>query len=128
MAPCLIARRIDHSLTNDIRRRNRCRRYRQLINYPFYNVHRIQLLRYSVKVSSLYQLEIGLAILRRRLKLSLYLGIWCELVEPSDGARRLLVGRLELLPLGGVLVDLSKELVPLRYQLFDTTSDLVFHF
>jgi len=112
MAPCLIARRIDHSLTNDIRRRNRCRRYRQLINYPFYNVHRIQLLRYSVKVSSLYQLEIGLAILCRRLYFAIvfHLGIRCELVEPSDGARRLLLGHFELLALGSVLVDLAEDL------------------
>ena len=31
----------------------------------------------------------------------------------GDGARRLLVGRLELLALGGVLVDLADDLVPL---------------
>ena len=30
--------------------------------------------------------------------------------------------------LGGVLVDLAEDLVPLRYQLFDTTPDLVFHY
>tara|TARA_B110000196_G_scaffold285254_1_gene268250 strand:+ start:447 stop:689 length:243 start_codon:yes stop_codon:yes gene_type:complete len=51
-----------------------------------------------------------------------------ELIQPGDGARRLLVGRFELLALGSVLVDLADDLVPLRYQLFDTTSDLVFHF
>ena len=46
----------------------------------------------------------------------------------GDGARRLLVGRLELLALGGVLVDLAEDLVPLRYQLFDTIANLVFHY
>jgi hypothetical protein len=51
-----------------------------------------------------------------------------ELIQPGDGARRLLVGRFELLALGSVLVDLADDLVPLRYQLFDTTSYLVFHF
>jgi hypothetical protein len=36
-----------------------------------------------------------------------------ELIQPDDGARRLLVGRFELLALGGVLVDLAEDLVPL---------------
>jgi hypothetical protein len=35
---------------------------------------------------------------------------------------------LKLLPLGGVLVDLAEDLVPLRYQLFDTIANLVFHY
>ena len=63
------------------------RRHRQLaagylINYSFYNVHRNQLLIYSVLVSSLGQLEIGLAVLRRRLYFAIVhaLGIRCELV------------------------------------------------
>ena len=58
------------------------------------------------------QLQLGLAILRRRLyfAISLYLGIRCELVETSDGARRVLLGRFELLALGGVLVDLAEDL------------------
>ena len=30
--------------------------------------------------------------------------------------------------LGGVLVDLAEDLVPLRYQLFDTIAYLVFHY
>ena len=45
----------------------------------------------------------------------------------GDGARRLLIRRLELLALGGVLVDLAEDLVPLRYQLFDAIANLVFH-
>ena len=40
----------------------------------------------------------------------------------------LLVGRFELLALGGVLVDLAEDLVPLRYQLFDAIANLVFHY
>ena len=32
------------------------------------------------------------------------------------------------LALGGVLVDLAEDLVPLRYQLFDTIANLVFHY
>ena len=44
----------------------------------------------------------------------------------GDGARRLLVGRFELLALGGVLGDLAEDLVPLRYQLFtsETSNEL----
>ena len=33
-----------------------------------------------------------------------------ELIQPGDGARRLLVGRFELLALGRVLVDLAEDL------------------
>jgi len=44
------------------------------------------------------------------------------------GARRLLVGRLEMLALGGVLPDLAEYLVPLCYQPFDTIANLVFHY
>ena len=36
--------------------------------------------------------------------------------------------RLKALALGGVLVDLTEDLVPLRYQLFDTIANLVFHY
>jgi len=36
--------------------------------------------------------------------------------------------RLKALALGGVLVDLAEDLVPLRYQLFDTIANLVFHY
>ena len=36
--------------------------------------------------------------------------------------------RLKALALGGVLVDLADDLVPLRYQLFDTIANLVFHY
>ena len=63
-------------------------------------------------VSSLYQLEIGLAILCRRLYRAIVqaLHIGRELVEAGDGARRLLVGRFELLALGRVLVDLAEDL------------------
>ena len=39
-----------------------------------------------------------------------------------------LIHRFELLALGGVLVDLAEDLVPLRYQLFDTIANLVFHY
>jgi len=31
------------------------------------------------------------------------------------------------LALGGVLVDLAEDLVPLRYQLFDAIANLVFY-
>jgi hypothetical protein len=58
------------------------------------------------------QLEIGLTVLRRRLDLAIVhaLHIGRELVEAGDGARRLLVGRFELLALGRVLVDLAEDL------------------
>lgn len=67
---------------------------------------------YSAAKAAVNQLEIGLAILCRRLYFAIvfHLGIRCELVEPSDGARRLLLGRFELLALGGVLVDLAEDL------------------
>ena len=39
-----------------------------------------------------------------------------------------LIHRFELLALGGVLVDLAEDLVPLRYQLFDAIANLVFHY
>ena len=48
-----------------------------------------------------------MAVLRRRLYFAL--GVRCELVEAGDGARRLLVGRFELLALGGVLVELVTD-------------------
>jgi len=51
----------------------------------------------KVWVSSLYQLEIWLDILRWRLYFCLYFGIRCKLVYAGDGARRLPVGRFELL-------------------------------
>ncbi len=47
--------------------------------------------------------------------------------SPAMARRRLLIRRLELLALGGVLVDLTEYLVPVRDQLQYTTSDLVFH-
>ena len=43
-------------------------------------------------------------------------------------APAVLIRRLELLALGGVLVDLAEELVPLRYPLFDAIANLVFHY
>jgi len=45
----------------------------------------------------------------------------------TDRTRRLLIRRFELLALGGVLVDLAEDLVPLRYQLFDAIANLVFY-
>ena len=104
----LIARRIHHSLTNDIRRghnshrqgdlyrarsrcRTRCRRHHQL---------------------TAGQPDLELAVLSRRLYFAIVhaLHIGRELVEAGDGARRLLVGRFELLALGRVLVDLAEDL------------------
>ena len=75
------------------------------------------------------QLQLGLTVLCRRLYFAIVLALCIgrELAEPGDGARRLLIRRLELLALGGVLVDLAEYLVPVRDQLLYTTSDLVFH-
>ena len=49
------------------------------------------------------QLEIGLAVLRRRLYRAIVLAfhIRCELVQAGNGARRLLVGRFEALDAAG---------------------------
>ena len=53
-----------------------------------------------------------MAVLCRRLYraivYALYIG--CKLVQAGDGARRLRVGRFELLALGRVLVDLAEDL------------------
>ncbi|MDE0797639.1 MAG: hypothetical protein OSB76_18830 [Alphaproteobacteria bacterium] len=103
MAPYLIARRIHHSLTNDIRRGHNSHRQGDL--------YRARSRRRHHQLTA-GQLEIGLTVLRRRLDLAIVhaLHIGRELVEAGDGARRLLVGRFELLALGRVLVDLAEDL------------------